>query len=88
MPKFLNVEVEEAIVHRVIIPNEEVRNVLDEMGFTEHGGEMELYQERYADADRILQVIEREELTQCEALDQIKALAEYVEDGTICFYEA
>lgn len=92
--EFLDVSVEEATIHRVLIPNDEVRAVLDEMGFEEHGGEMAIYRERYADADRILQVIEERDLeTELEenlliALGAIKELAESIADGTICFYEA
>lgn len=92
--QLFDAEVEEMTLFRVYIPNEEVREVLDVMGFEEHGGEMSLYQERYADVDRILQVIERENLEDeikeknREALMQIKALAEELEDGTIVFVEA
>ena len=92
--QLFDAEVEEVTLYRVYIPNDEVREVLDEMGFEEHGGEMSIYQERYADVDRILQVItsmkledEIEEKNR-EALMQIKALAEEIEDGTIVFVEA
>lgn len=87
-------KVEGVTLYRVCIPTDEVREILNMMGLEEQGGEMSLYQERYADADRILQVITREGLEDNieenlrDALNAIKVLAEEIEDGTICFYEA
>lgn len=86
--------VEEVTLYRVVIPNDAVRSALNLMNFEEHNGEMALYQERYADAERILQVIEELDEDEVEndeireAIEVIKSIAEEIADGTICFYEA
>lgn len=88
---FLNTEIEEAKLYRIGIDGEPVRTLLSTLGFEVQGGQMEMYEERYIDAVKLLNVIDEEGEQADEKYQEImaalKAFAEEIADGTICFYE-